>query len=227
VRLKQLLTPVGSERSERAELPRWRGRTHQAALVLSIPAGAALIASADTVLARAAAAVYVLTLIGLFTSSSIYNRMIGTPRFRTWMRWTDHAMIYALIAGSYVPTCLLTLPRRVGIPLLVLVWSAAVIGMITKFILRQRFRIVGGVLYPSIGGAALLASPHLLRSDLLGITTLFAVGCVAYGVGGLSLYLRRPDPNPALFGYHEVWHLYVIAGATLHFVANWLTIGRV
>jgi hemolysin III len=226
-RLKALLTPVGFERSERPEMPRWRGRSHQIALGLSIPAGVALIVSAHNITASIAASVYVLTLCGLFTSSSVYNRFIGTPRFRPWMRWTDHAMIYALIAGTYVPTCLLTLPRNVGVPLLILVWSAAAIGMVTKFLLRQRFRIVGGVLYPMIGGAVVLAAPHLLTSELISITMLFALGGALYGIGGISLYLRRPDPNPVLFGYHEVWHLYVIGGATLHFVANWLTVGRV
>jgi hemolysin III len=223
--VRTFLRPAPVDRFGRETFPRWRGRSHQAALTVSIPAGIALILNAQTNLARVAATVYALSLAGLFTSSSIYNRLLGTPKLKPWMRWIDHAMIYALIAGSYTPTCLITLPRRLGLTLLGLVWGGALVGAFTKFVLRHRFRLAGGVLYPVIGCAVVIATPQMLRSDLRLTSILFALGGIAYGIGGLSLWRRSPDPNPAIFGYHEVWHLYVVAGAALHFIANWITIG--
>jgi hemolysin III len=222
--VKAWVQPVGHDRKHREVLPRWRGRSHQIALVASIPAGIMLIRHAESTTAKLACAVYALSLIGLFTSSSVYNRLLGTDHLRPWMQWVDHAMIYGLIAGSYTPTCLVTLPRNVGITLLVVVWGASIVGAFTKFVLKHRFRTAGGVLYSLAGCAVLAAMPQLVRNATPTAVVLYIVGGLFYGFGGLSLYLRRPDPAPHLFGYHEVWHLYVVAGAAAHFVANWLSV---
>ncbi len=221
---KSWLAPATEERADRDVLPRFRGRSHQAALAVSIPAAIVLVTHASTTTGKIGCAVYMTTLIGLFTTSSIYNRSIGTARLRPWMRWADHAMIYALIAGSYTPSCLAVLPRRVGIPLLATVWSAAVFGSLAKFAFKHRFRLAGGVLYTLIGCAALVALPQLFRYAPTSTVLLYLGGGGFYGVGGLSLYRRSPDPRPGLFGYHEVWHLYVIAGASAHFVATWFAV---
>ncbi len=216
--------PVGVDRHERDTLPHWRGRSHQLALGLSIPAGLLLVQHAQSTTAKVACFIYAVTVIGLFTTSAVYNRLLGTKRLRPWMKWVDHAMIYALIAGSYTPTCLVTLPRRIGIPLLVTVWAAAVIGIVSKFALKHRFRIYGGVLYSVIGCSVLVALPHLFANAPAGASVLYVFGGLAYGYGGISLYRRHPDPRPDLFGYHEVWHLFVVVAASAHFVANWLSV---
>lgn len=222
--LKDWLAPSNAERADRPVLPRLRGRSHQAALVMSIPAAAILIGHAESTTGKIGCAIYMLTLIGLFATSSIYNRSIGTPRLRPWMRWVDHSMIYALIAGSYAPTCLAVLPRRIGIPLLVTVWSAAILGSIAKFAFKHQFRLAGGVLYTLIGCAALVALPQLFQHAPTASVSLYLAGLAIYGVGGLSLYRRSPDPHPEIFGYHEVWHLYVIGGAAAHFLATWVAV---
>jgi hemolysin III len=218
--------PNQPDRLRRDVFPQWRGRLHQSALVITIPAGVMLVRSASTTRGAIAAAIYVATLVGLFTSSSLYNRMLGTERLREWMRWLDHAMIYILIAGSYTPTCLVTLPRRIGIPMLILVWGGAIIGALTKFVLRQKFRIPGTVLYFITGGAVLVAVPQMTAALPALPLGLYAAGLVLYVVGGLHLYLRRPDPNPALFGYHEVWHIYVVLACLCHFAANWWSVAE-
>ncbi len=218
------LSPATVERADREVLPRLRGRSHQLALGVSIPAALVLVANAESTTGKIGSAVYMLTLVGLFTTSSIYNRAIGTHRLRPWMRWADHAMIYALIAGSYAPTCLAVLPRRVGIPLLATVWSAAILGILAKIAFKHRFRIAGGVLYTLIGCACLFALPQLFRYAPTSAVMLYLGGVGIYGVGGLSLYRRSPDPHPEVFGYHEVWHLYVIGGATAHFLATWFSV---
>jgi hemolysin III len=223
--LQQWLTPNGIERHHRSALPRWRGRSHQVALGISVPASLLLIRHASNNDAKWACLVYVATVIGLFSTSSLYNRALGTDRLRPWMRWVDHAMIYALIAGSYTPTCVVTLPRRFGLPLLVMVWSAAAIGAMSKFLMKQRFRIAGGTLYGVIGCAVLVALPQLFTYAPTSASILYLLGGAAYGYGGLSLYRRSPDPRPDLFGYHEVWHVFVVIGAGTHFVANWLSVG--
>jgi hemolysin III len=222
--LKTWVQPNGDDRHQRNVLPKWRGRSHQLALLVSIPAGFLLIRHAQTTTAKVASVVYVLSLAGLFASSSIYNRFLGTDRLRPWMQWVDHAMIYGLIAGSYTITCLVTLPKRVGLILLATVWGACVLGACTKFILKHRFRTAGAILYGLVGCAVLAAMPQLVRNARPLVVVLFVIGGLFYGFGGLSLYRRRPDPSPHVFGYHEVWHLYVIAGASSHFVANWLSV---
>jgi hemolysin III len=222
--LLKWFTPVGLDRQERDTLPHWRGRSHQIALAVSIPAGVLLVRHAHSATGKIACAIYVATVIGLFATSAMYNRLLGTQRLRLWMKWVDHAMIYALIAGSYTPTCLVTLPRSIGVPLLITVWSAALIGILTKFVLKHRFRIGGGILYSVIGCSVLVALPQLFANAPAWASILYFGGGLAYGYGGILLYRRRPDPRPDLFGYHEVWHLFVVAGAGAHFVANWLSV---
>jgi hemolysin III len=223
-RIKTLATPVGMERAEAGLYPRFRGRSHQIALPIAAIGVVALIMKAPTNVGRIAAAIYGVSLVGLFTSSSLYNRMIGTERFRPWMRWFDHSMIYMLIAGSYTPTCLVTLPRRLGVPMLASVWGVAIVGTLVKWLWKSRARIVGGILYIAVGWAAIAAAPSLIRQLVPMATALFIVGGLLYTSGGITLYLRRPNPRPTLFGYHEVWHLYVIAAAGCHFVGNWLAL---
>jgi hemolysin III len=220
------VVPNQPDRLRRDILPKWRGRLHQASLVVTIPAGILLIRSASTTRGAIAAGIYVATLIGLFTSSSLYNRMLGTERLREWMRWLDHAMIYVLIAGSYTPTCLVTLPRNIGIPMLIVVWGGAIIGVLTKFLLRQKFRVPGTVLYFITGGAVLVAIPQMFGALAPLQLALYGAGLVLYVVGGIHLYLRRPDPNPAVFGYHEVWHIYVVLACICHFAANWWSVAQ-
>jgi hemolysin III len=212
------------ERSVESGLPKLRGRLHQVAFLAAIPAGVLLVLSAHGTSARVAAIVYSLTVAGLFASSSLYNRALGTSRLRPWMQWIDHAMIYLLIAGTYTPVCVVNLPRRWGVPLLSVIWVAALVGVTLKLCWRARFRRIGGALYVVMGWAAVLALPqlfsHLPRTSLI----LVVLGGALYSVGAVVLAVRRPNPVPVWFGYHEVWHTFVVAAAMSQYAAIWLAL---
>jgi hemolysin III len=206
------------------EKPRHRGRLHQVAFFLSIPAGAALIVVAGHSLqTRITGAIYALSVTALYATSALYNRSLGTPRLRSWMRWLDHAMIYVLIAGSYTPVSWERLPRSWSIPLLSAVWFAAVTGITLKLSSLKRFRRVSGTLYFVMGWVCVLVLPQLLRHMSGAEKVLLVVGGILYMVGAILLRLQRPNPTLS-FGYHEVWHTFVFLAGACHFAMNWLAI---
>jgi hemolysin III len=204
--------------------PRHRGRLHQFAFFLSLPAGVLLIAlGGHSTQSRVVAAVYALSVTALYFTSALYNRLLGTPRLRSWMRWLDHAMIYVLIAGSYTPISWAKLPHRWSVPLLTVVWIAAVTGITLKLTPLKRFRRVGGALYFMMAWVSLLVLPQLLRHLTGTEKTLLVLGGVLYMVGAILLRLQRPNPTSA-FGYHEVWHTFVFVAGACHFAMNWLAL---
>ena len=202
--------------------PAHRGRLHLWCAPLAGFAGVGLVANAQHG-AKLASAIYAFSLIGLLTTSAIYNRTVGTSAFRPWMRWLDHSMIYILIAGSYTPVCLHVLPRSWGVPLVVAVWVGAIGGVAFKISPLRVHRRIAGTLYVVLGGAYVVAVPKLLTS--LSTTALigFHIGNVAYAVGAIGLWLRRPNPSSD-FGYHEVWHVWVVVGSAGHLFMTWLSV---
>lgn len=199
--------------------PLLRGRIHAAGLVAAVPAGIILVASARSAPARAGAAVFALSLIALYSASTAYHRLGRGERSQRILRRLDHSSIYLLIAGSYTPLCLVALPRPWGIFLLVLVWSAALTGVVLKLVRFDSCRRVGAVLYIAMGWAAVLAAPALVRSLDESTLALLAGGGVFYTVGAIVLATRFPNPSPRVFGYHEVWHLMVVVAGVLHYAA--------
>ena len=199
------------------ERPLWRGWFHAVAFLAAIPAGVLLIVAADRASGRTSAAIYAATLLLVFGTSAAYHRLAQSPRARQIMRRLDHSMIYLLIAGSYVPICIVGLPGRWGIPLLAVVGGLALVGVTIKLAALRRVQWVGDALYPVMGWAAIAVTPAL-RDHLtpLQLGLVFAGG-VAYTVGFPVLMLRRPDPWPRVFGYHEIWHGFTIVAAVLHF----------
>jgi hemolysin III len=202
-----------------AERPAWRGLMHAWAFFLAIPAGVLLIVFADRPAARAAAAIYFATLLLVFGTSAAYHRLAKSYRQRLIMQRLDHSMIYFLITGTYAPICLVGLPPAWGIPLLCTVGAFGLLGVVIKLAGWRRLNGVSYALYPVMGWAAVAAAPAL-ASHLSGAQlALVAGGGVAYTVGFPILLLRRPDPWPSVFGYHEVWHTLTVVAALLHFGA--------
>ena len=202
--------------------PVHRGRLHQWSAPLAGVAGVALVANAERG-TRLACAIYALSLVGLLTTSALYNRTVGTWSFRPWMRWLDHSMIYMLIAGSYTPVCLHVLPRSWGIPLVAAVWVGAIGGVLFKISPLRVHRRVAGTLYVVLAGAYIVAAPKLLSSLSGGALVGFHVANAAYAIGAIGLWLRRPNPSTD-FGYHEVWHVWVVVGCAGHFLMTWLSV---
>ncbi len=199
--------------------PRWRGRLHQIAFFASLPAGVALVAVASGVEARVVATIFAVSITGLYGTSALYHRGRWSERGRYLMQRLDHSMIFVLIAGTYTPLTLLALRPAWGITLLCLAWTGAAVGITLKFLRLRRMRHVGDVMYIGLGWLIVIATPQLLSSLGAVQLALIVTGGVLYTVGSIVLASRRPDPDPRVFGYHEVWHAFVVAAGLCHYVA--------
>jgi hemolysin III len=199
--------------------PRLRGVSHQYAFFASLASGMLLVLLAATNRASVAAAVYAASVSALFGISALYHRVTWTPPARRRMRRLDHAMIFLLIAGTYTPVGLLVLQGTLATVVLVVVWGGALAGIALQLAWARAPRWLGGTVYLALGWVAVVAMPQLFaRLGVVGGLLLVAGGLV-YSAGAAVFALRRPDPVPAVFGYHEVFHLLVIAGVTAHFLA--------
>lgn len=197
--------------------PRWRGRLHQVAFFVSIPAGATLVALAQGVEARVGAAIFAACLSGLFGVSAAYHRGNWSARAHRVMKHLDHSMIFVFIAGSYTPITLIALRPAWGITLLLLTWSGAAIGVLITVLRLDRWHGVGFAMYLVLGWLAVFATPQLVHALSNVETALLVTGGLLYTVGAIVLARKRPDPHPVVFGYHEVWHTFVVGASACHF----------
>lgn len=197
--------------------PRFRGRLHQIAFFVVIPAGAALVAVAPTASARIAALVFSLSLVGLYGTSAAYHTVAWSPGARRWMRRLDHSMIFVLIAGTYTPLCILILDPPLSWVLLSVVWCVALAGIVLKMVRIDGFTALGGTLYVTLGWVAVVLAPQLVRGLGGLLVGLVLAGGILYTTGAIVLARRRPDPAPATFGYHEIFHSFVIGGSACHY----------
>ncbi|MEX2626838.1 MAG: hemolysin III family protein [Ilumatobacteraceae bacterium] len=202
-----------------AQRPAWRGRLHSWVFFACIPAGLLLIMAASGTAATIAAVIYVASLLVAFGTSASYHRLATSLRARRVMQRLDHAAIYILISGTYVPVCLVALPPRWGVPLLIAVGIGAGTGIALKLFAFGRLPWLGYVMYPGLGWLAIIASPALIQHMTPLQLGLVAGGGLAYTIGIPVLAVRRPDPWPTIFGYHEVWHSFTVVAAGLHFAA--------
>jgi hemolysin III len=204
--------------------PLLRGRLHQLALLLAVPAGVRLVIIARSGSARAAMIIYALSLVGLFGTSAAYHRLKWSPRSSRILRSLDHSMIFVLIAGTYTAFADLVLTGLWQVLVLVVVWTGALAGITLKLINIDRFSFAGGTLYIALGWIGIAALPPMLSNAEILPLVLTLAGGLMYTFGTLVLLRRRPDPNPRVFGYHEVWHTVVIAASACHYVAITLLI---
>lgn len=205
------------ERPQAHPKPRWRGRIHEVAFFVSIPAGVVLISLAESWAARIAASIYALSLMAVFGSSAAYHRGDWTPKALRRMKRLDHSMIFVLIAGSYTPIALLMLHGPWAIVILSVVWAGAVAGIALKLIRIDGFSVLTAALYMGMGWFALVALPQLVHEMPPPALVLTIVGGLLYTAGAIVFAVRRPDPAPAVFGYHEIWHAFMVAAAACHF----------
>jgi hemolysin III len=199
--------------------PRLRGVIHQYAFFVALVLGAALVALAPDGRARVAAAIYAVSVAGLLGTSALYHRRDWTVRARMWMRRLDHSMIFVLIAGTYTPFALLVLHGTLARAILIVVWAGAVGGTILNLFWVRAPKAVTASVYIALGWVAVAAMPEMTREiGVLGVG-LIALGGVLYTAGAVIYALRRPNPVPGVFGYHEVFHALVVAAAAAHFAA--------
>src|SRR6266508_1230060 len=189
--------------------PRLRGVLHQYAFFVSLGSGTLLVLLATSARASVAVAVYAASISALFGVSALYHRVTWTVPARRRMRRLDHAMIFLLIAGTYTTAA----------SVLTVVWGGAVAGIVLELAWPRAPKWLGGTVYLALGWVAVVAMPQLF--DRLGVAggLLIVAGGLVYSAGAAVYALRRPDPVPAVFGYHVVFHLLVIAGVAAHFLA--------
>ena len=203
-----------------APKPLLRGTLHQAAFMVALVVGALLIAYSEGGRRRVAASVFAGSVVAMLGASALYHRVNWKrPNVRRWMRRLDHSMIFFLIAGTYTPFALLVLNGWLTDAILVVVWIGAIAGAIVEMIWIDHPKWVAAVIYLSLGWVAVAAFPELWSQMGVGGTLLVAAGGLLYTAGAVVYATQRPNPNPAIFGYHEVFHLLVIAAAAAQFAA--------
>jgi hemolysin III len=198
--------------------PKLRGVSHEWAFFVSLVCGAALIFFAKTPKATLAVAIYAVSLSALLGTSALYHRVDWKrPSVRIWMRRLDHSMIFFLIAGTYTPFALLAMHGTLATAILVVVWAGAIGGAIVEMVWIGHPKWVSAVVYLSIGWVAVAAFPDLWSALGPAGALLLACGGLLYSAGAIVYATQRPDPSPAIFGYHEVFHAFVIAAAAIQF----------
>jgi hemolysin III len=187
------------------------------AFFVSVPLGGALVAAAENAVARISGAVYAVTLSGLYAVSAAFHRVPWEPRAWAIMRRLDHSMIFLLIAGTYTPFAVLVLPSPWSTTVLAFVWAGALAGIVVR-LLSRGLSALQNTLYMLLGWTALFTMPVTIPRLGAAPLALLVVGGLFYTGGAIMFGLRRPDPVPTVFGYHEVWHVMVIAGSLCHYL---------
>ena len=197
--------------------PLLRGVSHEVAAALALGAWVALAVVAPGPKALAAANVYGASLFALFAVSALYHRPRWPERARLWMRRLDHSAIFLLIAGSYTPLCLLLPPSR-GLPMLAVAWTGAALGIAQAVFWVRAPRPLAVSLYLVLGWLVVPMVPGLRSALGDGALALLALGGLLYTIGAVIYATHRPDPFPRVFGYHEVFHAFVIVAAACQLV---------
>jgi hemolysin III len=164
------------------------------------------------------------SLIALYTASTLYHLLPLSPLGVARLRRVDHMSIFVLIAGTYTPFCLLALDGGWRVGLLGLIWGLALCGILLKILWMDAPRWLSVVLYLGMGWVALVAAPALFRAVPIGGMAWVLAGALVYSAGALIYGLKRPNPVPGAFGFHELWHLFVMAGSACHF---WAVLGYI
>src|SRR3954447_21404732 len=197
--------------------PRMRGVLHQYAFFVSVALGVLLIVFAPSGDARVAALIYVFGVSGLLGTSALYHRLDWRPRARMWMRRLDHSMIFVLIAATYTPFSLLVLHGALSSAILIVVWAGALGGIVLNVVWVSAPKWLTATVYVALGWVAVAAMPALARElGAVGVG-LVMFGGLLYTAGAVIYALGRPNPAPATFGYHEIFHTLVVAAAAAHF----------
>jgi hemolysin III len=166
-----------------------------------------------------AAAIFAASVAAMLGASALYHRVTWTQRARLWMRRVDHAGIYLLIAGTYTPVGLLSLHGAMQKAVLAIVWSGAALAMLTKFCWVGAPKWLSAVVGIALGWVGVAAMPQLAETNGIAPVVLLAVGGLAYTAGGIVYALKRPNPFPATFGYHELFHALTLVALVAQYVA--------
>ncbi|SDJ91004.1 hemolysin III [Cryobacterium psychrotolerans] len=198
--------------------PTWRGWIHAGTFPVTIVAGIILLVLAEGPAATWSSAVFVATSMLLFGNSALYHRFDWQPRTKVILKRIDHANIFLLIAGSYTPITVLSLPPEKATLLLWLVWSGAILGIAFRVFWITAPRWLYVPLYLLLGYGALIFIGDFFRADPV-MMTLILVGGIFYSIGAVVYGLKKPNPVPGVFGFHEIFHTLTVLAFLCHWVA--------
>ncbi len=201
--------------------PTWRGWIHAATFPIAVVAGIVLISLAQGAPAKWASAVFMVTSMMLFGSSALYHRFNWKPRTLAVLKRIDHANIMLLIAGTYTPLAVLALPTQKTIILLSVVWGGAIIGILFRVFWLHAPRWLYVALYLALGWAAVMYLFDLFDANAT-MMTLVLIGGLLYTAGAVVYALKRPNPWPGHFGFHEIFHVCTVLAFLCHWAASLL-----
>jgi len=187
--------------------------------VIAVVLAPLMIFGADGERRRLASAVFAGSVVACFGASALYHRVTWTPRVRLWMRRIDHAGVYLLIAGTYTPVSLLVLRGAWRPVVLTIVWAGAAAAIVLKFVWVAAPKWLAAAIGMARGWVAVVALPQLIARLHPAAVILLVVGGLAYSAGAVVYARRRPDPVPAVFGYHELFHVLTLGAAACQYAA--------
>lgn len=198
--------------------PTWRGWIHTGTFPLAIAAGIVLIVLADGPAAKWSSAVFMATSMLLFGISALYHRFNWKPKTKVMLKRFDHANIFLLIAGTYTPLAVLALPPAKGVPLLIMVWTGALLGIFFRVFWVHAPRWLYVALYILLGWAAMMYIVDLFQANA-AMMVLVVVGGLAYTAGAIIYAMKKPNPIPGVFGFHEIFHTLTVVAFMCHWTA--------
>jgi hemolysin III len=207
-----------------AAKPKLRGWFHAGVFPLAVAAGIVLIALAPTTATSAECSVFAVSSWLLFGVSGVYHRGTWGPKVRGVLRRLDHTNIFLIIAGTYTPISLVLLSRQSAVLLLSLVWTGALIGIGMRVFWLSAPRWVYVPCYLALGWAAVFYLPSFLTIGGWGVVGLIIAGGLLYSAGAIVYALKKPNPSPLWFGFHEIFHLFTIAAFVCHYIAISITV---
>lgn len=199
--------------------PSLRGLSHAAAFVVAVPLGLVLILDANTGLGLAGAIVFATSVATMFGASALYHCLNWPEAQRRWLRRIDHFGVYGLIAGTYTPIGLLVLHGHWRTVVLGIVWGGALAAVLLKFIWLDAPKWLAAGIGLALGWVGAVVFPQLFDEIGVAGTLLVLAGGVAYTAGALVYAFQRPNPYPAVFGFHEIFHVLVIAAVACQYSA--------
>jgi hemolysin III len=199
--------------------PLLRGVFHQVGFWVSLVVGTLLIVGAEGARRDVAAVVFSVAVACCFGISALYHRITWTPRRRLWMRRADHAGVYLLIAGTYTPVCLLVLTGAWRFIVLAIVWAGALAAATAKFVWVDAPKWLAVALGLALGWVGIALLPQMVNRLDPAAVALIGVGGLVYSAGAIVYARRRPDPVPAVFGYHELFHVLTLVAVSCQYVA--------
>jgi hemolysin III len=199
--------------------PLLRGVLHEGACYAALVAAVPFVLSANGSLATTAAAVFAAGTVVMFAASALFHRLPWSAGAHRWMRRADHAGIYLMIAASYTPYGLLALDGAWRFAVLGVVWAGVLIGITVKSVWVDAPGWVTAAIAVALGWVSVVALPQALEALGLAGFLLLMLGGAFYTAGALVYALRRPNPFPSVFGFHELFHAFVNAAVACHYAA--------